>query len=537
MSNSEKVVRGAFGSLRIRQFAVVVLGVIDGLVLLGITYSMQKIIDALILGKEGNVDTYLYLFFGLLAVSVLLMYFLQYHLRLLNFTADFGIRLKLFDNLLRKTPEYHLQSSSGELLTKITNDTEQLSKVYGDGYPTVIMMGIRFLTTVGFMIYYNPGVTLVVLVIVFLCFALSKVVSDKLGKYSAQLQQAKGEEQQLVLQSLSGFKTIYQLQKADFFKSIYRDFLYNKKYLAASSLASQYSIFTQIFTFGFNVVPFLIILLSVPSIRSGQMTVGDAIAMYAVSGGLPEPIRIIADFVNQKKVVKQIINANEDIYEEQSEPKGKLLDPLSELGLRVESFSYDEKEILRDFSLCMRRGEMVTVMGESGTGKTSLFNMVSGFIRDERVALFFNGERMREIGSSFYGRVLQVEQKVVTIVDTVRSNICFGEEYTEDELREVIAVAQLESFVEKNGMNYIIAEGASNISGGECQRLGIARMLLRKPDLLLLDEPTSALDAKTSERLATALRSYAEKYDITLLVISHKNEFVEHSSQVINLNR
>ncbi len=63
MSNSEKVVRGAFGSLRIRQFAVVVLGVIDGLVLLGITYSMQKIIDALILGKEGNVDTYLYLFF------------------------------------------------------------------------------------------------------------------------------------------------------------------------------------------------------------------------------------------------------------------------------------------------------------------------------------------------------------------------------------------------------------------------------------------------------------------------------------------
>ncbi len=361
-----------------------------------------------------------------------------------------------------------MQSSSGELLTKITNDTEQLSKVYGDGYPTVIMMGIRFLTTVGFMIYYNPGVTLVVLVIVFLCFALSKVVSDKLGKYSAQLQQAKGEEQQLVLQSLGGFKTIYQLQKADFFKSIYRDFLYNKKYLAASSLASQYSIFTQIFTFGFNVVPFLIILLSVPSIRSGQMTVGDAIAMYAVSGGLPEPIRIIADFVNQKKVVKQIINANEDIYEEQSEPKGKLLDPLSELGLRVESFSYDEKEILRDFSLCMRRGEMVTVMGESGTGKTSLFNMVSGFIRDERVALFFNGERMREIGSSFYGRVLQVEQKVVTIVDTVRSNICFGEEYTEDELREVIAVAQLESFVEKNGMNYIIAEGASNISGGEC---------------------------------------------------------------------
>ncbi len=535
--NLEKSVKETFRSLRKSQAAVVFLGLADSLMLMGITYSMQKIIDGLILGKEGRVDAYFYLFFILLIASLVVMYFLQYHLRLLGFTGDFELRAKLFANLLGKKPAYHLKNASGELLTKITNDTEQISKVYGDGLPTMIMMALRFFVTVCFMAYYNFWVTLIVLVIVFSCFLLSKVVSDKVGGHTAELQRIKGEEQQLILQSLVGFKTIYQLQKVKFFQSIYEDFLKNKKLIASSNLARAYSIFTQIFTFGFNVVPFIIILLSVPSIKSGNMTVGDAIAMYAVAGSLPEPIRLIADFVNQKKVANKIMMENEEIYLEPPMQEQKLLNDLKELGLKVESFSYDEKEILKDFSLHIERGEIITIMGESGTGKTSIFNMLCGFIQDERVKLFYNAQSLRTIDKDFYNKVLQVEQKVITIHDTIRNNITFGDIYSEEAIQEVISVAQLETLVEKKGLDYVIAEGAANISGGECQRIGIARMLLRKPNLLLLDEPTSALDNNTSENLAAALHHYAKKYGISLLVISHKDEFIDKSDRVISLTK
>ena len=120
--------------------------------------------------------------------------------------------------------------------------------------------------------------------------------------------------------------------------------------------------------------------------------------------------------------------------------------------------------------------------------------------------------------------------------DTVIKNITLGEEYEKEFLDEVIDVAQVKSFIDEYGEDHMLNEDANNISGGQRQRLGLARILVRKPQLLILDEPTSALDEKTSNNLAIKLKAFAKKYGITIVVITHNSIFEQYASQILDLN-
>ena len=119
--------------------------------------------------------------------------------------------------------------------------------------------------------------------------------------------------------------------------------------------------------------------------------------------------------------------------------------------------------------------------------------------------------------------------------DTIKNNICCGDMYKEDELREIYKLTLLEEFIGKYGEDKIIDFSDSNISGGEKQRIALARILIRKPKLLLLDEITSSLDDTNSHLLAKNIYEYAKTNNITVVVISHKDEFLEYSNKVIKV--
>ena len=134
-----------------------------------------------------------------------------------------------------------------------------------------------------------------------------------------------------------------------------------------------------------------------------------------------------------------------------------------------------------------------------------------------------------------YDRVMQVDQKPFTINKSIYENICLGDKFTEDELNKVIDVCKLRNLVEQKGLDFVIDERGENVSGGEKQRISIARMLIRKPDLILLDEPTSALDEKTSENFVRELIDYGNKNDMTIVAITHRDDFTKRADEIIRI--
>ena len=125
----------------------------------------------------------------------------------------------------------------------------------------------------------------------------------------------------------------------------------------------------------------------------------------------------------------------------------------------------------------------------------------------------------------YYKHVLQVEQNTVLFEGTLEENLCLGDHYTKEEIEEVIKVCNLEEFFSDRGFNYMISENGKNISGGEKQRIGLARILLRKPEVLILDEVTSALNEEIRETLVEKIVGYKKKYGMTMVVISHNDDF------------
>ncbi|MDO4595189.1 MAG: ATP-binding cassette domain-containing protein [Tissierellia bacterium] len=126
-------------------------------------------------------------------------------------------------------------------------------------------------------------------------------------------------------------------------------------------------------------------------------------------------------------------------------------------------------------------------------------------------------------------------QKSITINDTIIKNIVLGEKFSKDEIDEVIKMCQLENLIRLKGEDFIVNESADNLSGGEKQRISLARVLIRKPDVILLDEPTSALDENTAENFISAFFEFIKKYEMSAIVITHKNDFVKISDMIVDL--
>ena len=206
-------------------------------------------------------------------------------------------------------------------------------------------------------------------------------------------------------------------------------------------------------------------------------------------------------------------------------PNMKKIDELKSLDFENVSFSYEDLTILNNVNMSIYpSSNHILIEGESGCGKSTLFNLMMNFNSVLGGHIKVNNLDIEKIDmNSYYKDVLYVEQKPVIFKDSLYNNITLYDDFSQEMINEVIDVCQLSDFYLINKDTII---DLKSISGGQAQRISIARILLRKPKLLLLDEPTSALDDKTSINLSSALNTYCNKYKIKLIVISHKKDIM-----------
>lgn len=199
------------------------------------------------------------------------------------------------------------------------------------------------------------------------------------------------------------------------------------------------------------------------------------------------------------------------------------------------SFSFDDIEVLKDFSLHVKKGDIIGICGPSGSGKSTILNLLLGLLEPGTGKLTLNGKPLQAHLHSWRDMISFVPQEPILFDGTIRENICFGSnEFADEDIWAVLKIVKLDILIktQRNGLDSMIGERGSNFSGGQKQRLSIARALIRIPSVIFLDEFTSALDREVEKELLSDLFAIP---NLTIVLVSHSLLVIDSCGQRIDL--
>jgi ABC-type multidrug transport system fused ATPase/permease subunit len=227
-------------------------------------------------------------------------------------------------------------------------------------------------------------------------------------------------------------------------------------------------------------------------------------------------------------VVAEEFSTNAQYYNEQTENlSSESISFEDEITIRNLSYAFqpEQKNILNNISLTITKNSSVGIIGETGSGKSTLINLLLGLLRADNGEILIDGMPMRSNLRAWQEKIGYVAQNIILLDSSIKRNIAFGveeDEIDDGRVKEVIKIAKLEKFLENlpDGMNTIIGENGARLSGGQRQRLGIARALYRDSEIIILDEATSALDNETESEFMDTINALSNQK--TLIIIAHR---------------
>ena len=279
-------------------------------------------------------------------------------------------------------------------------------------------------------------------------------------------------------------------------------------------------------------------------VSTGEMSIGDMLAIFVYAGMVGSPIYMIIKFVQDYHDANEGMDRLNDILRLKQEPKYEMKrDPFKDtktasIELKDVTFSYDEnKTVLKNFNLKIEAGEKVAITGETGSGKSTLANILIGLYPLNSGEIFYNDVEVKEIG---YEKIREhigfVLQSPLMFNSSLRYNLSLGKKYSDEEMFKALKIAQLYDFVDElpKKLDTIIGKNGTKLSGGQRQRLSIARVLLDNPKVIIFDESTSSLDNETENRLLEALNPYI--VDKTVVTIAHRQTTIDKADRVVELS-
>lgn len=523
-----------FKNIRRYQIAAIISGIVSVFSVMFTTVLLQRVIDEFIENNFMSVKNNLTLFAISLSVNVIATFVFQYFYRLIDYTGSFSLRRLLFGCIIKSDYLDLHKLKRGDFSAIVTDDSEKISKVYSCGILNMSIEFVQFLMTITIIAYYNFLIAAILLGIVICGIIVINLFTGKVGELSIELQKESAKEQSRIIESVECIRTIKMLEKEAYIEKEYSEILMHKQAIA-KRIAKYYALYADVFTFISNILPLCTLIISALFLLNGSMTLGGAIAILNIAGALTEPISLIGGYISDWKISKSLVEKDKDFLNDKVIACGKEID-FENLSFQSDKYSFDEKNILENVHFSISKGDIFVIKGRSGTGKSTIFNLLTKCVPKRDVNISINHQNLSEISlEDINASIKLAEQDTMIFNKSLHENLCLGDYFSTNEIQEAVDAAQLSSFVKDKGYDFIIEENGNNISGGELQRIGICRMLLRRPKMLLLDEPTSALDEKTAENLVQSLKRFANKYEMTLMIITHRPDFEKIADKVITV--
>ena len=477
---------------------------------------------------------------GLIAAAILFQYLSSMCINFASFRTIRDLRTYAFDKLSDVPLGYIDSRSHGDLMSRVGSDIDQISDGLIQGFSQLFSGVVTIVGTLAFMLVMNWKIALVVIFVTPLSMFIAKYISSHTYAFFKKQSETRGEQTAFAEEAIAGLKTVqafsHERENMEKFDEI------NTRLEKSSLNASFYSSLANPATrFVNNIVYALVTLIGAFHILSdGAFTVGMLTIFLSYANQYTKPFNEISGVVTELQNAVACAARIFELLDEKEQPsdEGKRELPKAEGNVELKDvyFSYrPEQKLIEDFSLSVKPGQRVAIVGPTGCGKTTLINLLMRFYDVTGGSVKVEGEDVRDITRkslrSNYGMVLQ---ETWLKSGTVRDNLKMGKpEATDEEMIEACRLAQADEFIRSfpDGYDTHIEQGGSNVSGGQKQRLCIARALLKKPKILILDDSTSAVDTKTD---ALIRRAFAQEIpDTTKIIIAQRISSVEHADKIV----
>lgn len=533
MNDFKKILK----DLRIEKFVFLVSSLLNLSCNMYLVFVIKNLIDYITTNDSFKFEYFkveVLKYFFMLFVFLFFVFLSNFFYSKMNKKGEFLIKNFFFKKLIFR--KNLIEIDKGIISSHFLNDIKTISKWYSTASITILSQSIQFVTPLFIMMYYSFILTLSIFVFIVLSFYFQNIISKHIAKETKNLQNNIAKFNSFIISSLNNFKTILQLNKGIFFLDRFKNLNKIKIYDVDMRISLYNAFFVSLYVLLNHIVPFLVLGFGMYLVVLEKLTVGKLIAIYTLTSYLTEPIIVISDLLNQRNVSKNLFS-NVRYMLDYEDKKCMDIGDFESLTVKSKYFSYDEgKRILENLNFKIAKGDVVKINGNSGSGKTTLINLISRFIESDNINIEYNGIDIKKIDKNkYYAKVMQVEQNPVMLDDSVYENIVLGDDFSKEDFFEVIDCSILKDFIDKNGKNFILEEDGKNISGGEKQRINLARILIRKPLILILDEVTSNLNRKMAKDLVKKLNNFIKKYNITVILISHNNDFDEIITKTINI--
>ncbi|WP_195343461.1 ABC transporter transmembrane domain-containing protein [Clostridium paraputrificum] len=553
MSNNEKPKNlkntlsrlwGLFG--REKRFFILIFFLIaaDTLILLLVPYLIGKAVDVISVGVN-NVDFTVVKRIIYILISV---YVIDSSINLIQGLSMAGISQRIVKNIrkgffdkLQKLPTSYFDGNlNGDIMSRLTNDIDNISTTISSSISTLMSSSISIIGSLIMMIVLSPILTIAGLITAPLVLILSKTIAKRTKIYFKEQQVALGNLNAHIEESISGLEVIKAFNHEEKIKSAFEDLnrdLRVKGYKAQIWTGYLMPLINVINNFGFAVVALLGGILAV----SNMITIGIIASFISYSKQFVRPLNDIANIFNTLQSalagaerVFEVLDQKEEV--EDKKACKKLKNVRGNVEFKDVSFGYNEDNIvLHDISFKVEEGKSLAIVGATGSGKTTIVNLLTRFYEITEGSITIDGVDIRDYSRdslrSNFGIVLQ---DTYLFSGTIKENIMYGKEAATDlEIISAAKIANAHKFISRlpEGYDTVLSEGGSNLSAGEKQLLAIARAVLSNPSILILDEATSNVDTRTELRIQQAMLNLMKGR--TSFIIAHRLSTIRDADSIM----
>ena len=499
----------------------------------------SAVITAKVVDSKGNLQTddllnYIYLLMG----SGLLASLGSYCNNVLTQKVNLGVRTKLWKKMLLLPMRYYDQESGENLVSRITIDCNRASAFLGVIIMTVSSLYGLYLA-VKSMISFSVFLTLWSLCLVPVV-ALGVALSGRLVfRTQSRVHQTKADATAYLLERVKNLRLVRtanmqqqeQMAGSKHFTQMFRSAIYAM--LSDDLMAS----FIAITPIALIVITFVVGSIYV---SKGQLSLGEVIGFYSVSSMASIRISALITVYGDLSAANGVFDKISRVLKAEEEPSDGLPMDRPDASVSVEcvSFSYGDKQVLKDLSCRIPQGKVTAIIGENGAGKTTLFKLLERMYEPQEGRICFGEQDIAQFQPAAWRSAFAlVSQDRPLLSGTIRENITYGcsRQVTEEELEKAAREAGIWELVKSlpDGFETRVEPNGSNFSGGQRQCIAIARAIMRNPDYLLLDEATSNLDAQSEREVSNALANLMKGR--TTVMIAHSLSAISHADHVIVL--